>query len=129
MIQQEKIKDAETVNWEYLKDRTFNENNILQKGYDTPVVIQLNDDYSVKDSLIVADVLHKIKVLIPSVKVGFQTNREGNSLAHLVFLGFGKVDNNNEKNIIGKESYIKKESDVGAKIYKLKPNIISISNL
>ncbi|MEO8254651.1 MAG: hypothetical protein ABI554_09745 [Flavobacterium sp.] len=35
-------KKQKTTNWEYLKARAFDENNVLIKGYDKPILIQLN---------------------------------------------------------------------------------------
>jgi len=83
-------KKPETSKWEYLKDRAFDESGNLNRGYNKPVLIQLNQNHTLKDSLIVKSFIEKLKVLIPSIKIGFELDKKINPPFHHIALGFSK---------------------------------------
>ncbi len=83
-------KKPETSKWEYLKDRAFDDIGNLTRGYNKPVLIKLNQNYTLKDSLIVKSFIEKLKVLIPSIKIGFELDKGINPPFHHIALGFSK---------------------------------------
>ncbi|SHG56047.1 Histidine kinase-, DNA gyrase B-, and HSP90-like ATPase [Salegentibacter echinorum] len=88
-ISEHNSKTPETVKWEYVKIRAFNENKVLYTGYNKPVIIILNDGTPAKDSLIVVDFIKKVKNLLPSIKIGLN-NLDGERFPfHYVQLSFG----------------------------------------
>lgn len=82
-------KIPETEKWEYVKARAFDENNVLHKGYNKPIIIVLNDGTPAKDSLIVIDFIKNLKTIIPNIKIGLDKLEDERYPFHYVQLSFG----------------------------------------
>jgi len=114
-------KNPETLKWEYVKDRAFDENDVLNKGYDKPVIINLSKDATYKDSVIVKDFIKNLKLLIPSIKIGFITN-EYKLPYHYVNLGF-------KEHVVYPGYYEERNLEDGTTIFRSRPGYITTSDM
>ena len=121
-IKLENIKNPEFKKWEYVKDRVFDENGVIEKGYDKPVIIQLGKSASYKDSLIVSDFIEELKILLPTIKIGFELPKEISFPFHYVSLGFRNDSIEYDRYLI-KENYLD-----GNTIGKTVPGFITTSD-
>ncbi|WP_051254285.1 sensor histidine kinase [Arenibacter latericius] len=83
-------KQPEFRGWEYIKNRAFNKNGTLQKGYDKPVIIQMERDATFKDSIIVDGFIKKLNGLLPTVRIGFNSDSTWIAPIHNIIMGFRK---------------------------------------
>ncbi|MEO8255486.1 MAG: histidine kinase, partial [Flavobacterium sp.] len=87
-----------------------------------PILIQLNKNATLKDSLIVRDFMVKLKTLIPSIQIAFDFDKKISSPFHYVDLGFGK------KSFPLKNYFIKRELPDQTTIYRSREGYITISD-
>lgn len=122
-IRVENSKDPETANWEYIKDRAFDNVGNLKKGYDKPVLLRF-DKLTPQDSVIVDDFIKKIKELAPAVEIYNSSDTIPDAPYHQIVLGLG-----NPTFPPGVRFYYNiKNLDDGTTIYRSKPGIVKTSD-
>ncbi|MDX1365900.1 MAG: hypothetical protein R3243_16970, partial [Arenibacter latericius] len=114
-------KNPETLKWEYVKDRAFDEYNNLTKGYNKPVIIYLNEDATRQDSLFVNEYIKKLKALIPSMKIGLDSLEGASYPFHYVNLGFGSES-------FLHQYFAKQELNDGTIILRSRPGFVTTSD-
>jgi len=89
-IKLENIKNPELKKWEFIKDRVFYKNGVLEKGYDKPVLITLDENATDKDSIIVSGFIEELKILMPSVLISLEFSKKVKPPYHYVNVSFKK---------------------------------------
>lgn len=120
-IRIENSKNPKTANWEYIKDRAFDNVGNLKKGYDKPVVINLKD-YTQQDSIIVYNFVREIGKLTPNVEIEITTGNIARLSHHYIYLEF------EEKKYPDRIYTDKKDLNDGSTIFRSKPGFMTSSD-